>query len=175
MIVGHIGVAIAARGARTTAPLWLLILASQLPDWADALVCSTGVQTTVPGMLTHSLPAVGTLAVMATITAFALTRDFAGSALVGAVVLSHVAGDYVTGVKPTWTRGPTIGLGLYARPLVDFVFEAAIIIAGWLFYRLSFPVQRRTSREVFLVVVVLLAAQAAADILFWLRPGLPKC
>jgi len=175
VLVGHIGVAIGAHGIRTIVPLWLLIVASQLPDWADAVVCSTGTQTTVTGMLTHSLPAVAMLALAGAVVALAITRDFAGSALVGAVVVSHVLGDYFTGIKPSWAGGPTIGLGMYARPAIDFLFESVVITGGWFLYRQSLPVDRRSSREALLLLVALLAIQGAADVVFWLQPGIPKC
>ena len=175
MLVGHVGVAIGAHGIRKTLPLGLLIIASQLPDWIDATLCMSGVRSSVPGMLSHSLPAITVLAVVAGILTFARSRDVAASSLVGMVVASHVIGDYFTGIKPLWAGGPTVGLGLYDRPALDFVFEAAVITAGWLLYRSSFPAERRSSREVSAVLVVLLALQLGADVVFWLSPGMQKC
>lgn len=175
MLAGHIGVAIAALGIRRTLPLPLLILASQLPDWTDATLCMAGVRSAVPGMFSHSLPAVVLLAVATAVATFAITRDGPGSGLVALVVLSHLAGDYVTGFKPAWPGGPVLGLGLYEWPAMDFAFESIVITAGWFLYRRSFPAERRSSRQVVAVLVTLLAIQFAADVVFWLSPGIKKC
>jgi len=175
MFVGHVGVAIGAFGIRTTVPLWLLILASQLPDWADATFCLAGVRSDVPGILSHSIPAVIVLAAAAALAGYVISRDGAGSALLALVVASHYVGDYFTGIKPTWPGGAMIGWQLYRQPALDFILEGAVIIAGWTLYRRSFPDDRRSSREVIAVLVVLLMIQLAADIVFSLAPGMRKC
>jgi membrane-bound metal-dependent hydrolase YbcI (DUF457 family) len=126
-------------------------------------------------MLTHSIPAVGVLAIIAGLGYYVFTKDALGMALLGAVVVSHALGDYVTGIKPTWPGGPVIGLQLYRNPMVDFIIEGLVIVAGWMAYRNSFPERSRSSRDVTLVLVSLLAIQLAADIIFLTTPGLKKC
>jgi len=172
---GHIGVAIGAFGLRQTVPLWLLIIASQLPDWADATLCLANARPVVPGMLSHSVPAVIVLAGVAAAVAYAMSRDVASSGLVALVVASHYVGDYFTGIKPTWPGGPMVGLELYRQPALDFLLESAVIALGWTIYRRSFPPERRSSREVVAVLVVLVMVQLAGDIFFSLAPGLKKC
>lgn len=175
MYAGHVGVALGAKGLRSTIPLWLLIIASQLPDWADSTLCVAGVTSATPGMYSHSIPAIAALTLAGALVYLASTRDGAGAAFVGAVVVSHVLGDYITGLKPTWSGGPMIGLRLYRHPEIDFVVEAIVIVAGWLIYRASFPPAKRSSRYVFSVLGVLLALQLLADIVFSMTPGLRKC
>ena len=175
MYVGHVGIALGAHGLRRTVPLWLLILASQLPDWADALFCVGGVRSTVPGMLTHSIPAVAVLAAVIAFAWYASSRDAASASLVFAVVATHAVGDYFTGIKPSWPGGPLVGLHLYQRPAIDFALESAVIFLGWLIYRKSFPSEKRSSRGVYLVLLVLIVIQLAADIVFLTTPGLKKC
>ena len=175
MFVGHVGAAIGAFGVRQTVPLWLLITASQLPDWADATLCIAGAQPAVPGMLSHSIPAVLVLAIVAAIAGYAVSRDLFASGLVALVVISHYAGDYFTGIKPTWPGGPMVGLQLYQEPALDFILESTVLTLGWIVYRRSFPPERRSSREVIAVLVVLVIIQLAADIFFSLSPGLKKC
>lgn len=175
MYVGHVGIAIGAHGLRRTIPLWLLIVASQLPDWADAVVCIGGVRSTVPGMLTHSIPAVAVLAAGVALAWYATSRDAPGALLVFAVVATHAIGDYFTGIKPSWPGGPLIGLQLYQRPAIDFALESAVIFLGWLIYRSSFPPEKRSSRGVYLVLAALIVIQLAADIVFLTTPGLKKC
>ena len=175
MYAGHVGVALGAKGMRPVLPLSALIMASQLPDWADASLCLAGVTSSTPGMFSHSFPAIGVLTIAGALVYLATTRDMTGAAFVAALVISHALGDYVTGIKPTWSGGPMIGLHLYGHPMMDFIFEAIVIIAGWLIYRTSFPEDKRLSRGVVAVLGVLLALQLAADIVFSMTPSLRKC
>lgn len=175
VLAGHIGIAIAVKGLRPSIPLWILILATQLPDWADAALCAAGVRTPIPGELSHSFIAIGALAILAALVSFAVARQSRGSLLVPAVVVSHALGDYFTGLKPTWPGGPMIGLGLYDRPALDFVLEGFVITAGWLLYRRSLPEPKRHSKEAFAMLAALLFIQLAADIVFSLAPGMKKC
>jgi hypothetical protein len=172
---GHVGFALGAKGFRSSLPLWALIFASQLPDWTDATACLSGLHSVTPGMFSHSLPAVAVLTLLATVAYVAATRDLVGAGFVAALVVSHVLGDYVTGLKPTWSGGPMIGLQLYRVPALDFVVEAVVILAGWLIYRASLPRDRRSTHDTWSLLGVLLALQALADIVFSLSPGLRKC
>ena len=175
MYAGHVGVAVGAKGLRSALPLWALIIASQLPDWADASMCLAGVANSTPGWYSHSFPAIGVLTIVGALVYLATTRDAVGSAFVGALVLSHAPLDYLTGLKPTWSGGPIIGLQLYRHPGWDFVAEAMVILTGWVVYRASFPKNRQSSREVWSMLGALLAIQALADIVFSISPGLRKC
>jgi hypothetical protein len=172
---GHIGVALGAHGIRKAIPLWLLIIASQLPDWADAGLCLANIRPAVPGFYSHSFPAVGILALIAAVVYCMMVRDPAGMFIVAMVVVSHALLDFLTGTKPTWIGGPVVGLGLYRHPVIDFAIEAMVLIAGWVIYRQSLPEDRRSSAPVFTLLGALLAIQAAADIFFSFAPGLRKC
>ena len=175
MYVGHVGIALGAHGLRRAAPLWFLILASQLPDWTDAAFCLAGIRPSVQGILSHSLPAVAILALVAAAAYAAMMRDPAGMLLVAAVVVSHAAGDYLTGIKPTWNGGPMIGLMLYRKPLIDFVLEAAVILGGWFLYRRSLEPERRAAEPVYTLLAALILIQAGADIVLSFAQGLRKC
>jgi len=175
MYAGHLGIALGAKGLRASIPLWVLVVAAQLPDWADAGFCIAGVRSAVPGMYTHSFAAVAVLSGLAAAMYFGTSRDRIGAATVGAVVLTHVLGDYITGIKPTWAGGPLIGLGIYDNPPVDFVVEAIVILAGWFIYRKSIAEPRRNSLPVNLIPVALLLFQLAAVIAFSISPPLRKC
>src|ERR1700675_2801822 len=144
MYIGHLGVALAGKGLRRTAPLWLLIVATQGCDWVQAVAC-----VAAPGgpsaMWSHSFAAVAALAAALSLVAYLLTGDRGIAALTGTVAVSHLLADYVTGVKPTWPGGPMIGLDLYAHPVGDLAFETVVLIVGWLFYRRSLPPRARSS------------------------------
>jgi membrane-bound metal-dependent hydrolase YbcI (DUF457 family) len=126
-------------------------------------------------MLSHSLPAVAVLSAVLALVYFAAARDVAAAALVAAIVVSHAVADYTTGLKPTWPGGPFVGLQLYRQPILDFVLEAGVIVGGWLVYRTSFPLEKRSSTRVAFVLAALLIIQLGADILFMTTPGLKKC
>ncbi len=126
-------------------------------------------------MLSHSFPAIGILTLGGALIYFVSTRDTTGSAFIAALVVSHALGDYITGLKPTWSGGPMIGLRLYQHPYIDFAFEAIVVLAGWMIYRSSLPRDRRTSRYTVSMLGVLLALQLLADIVFSMSPGLKKC
>jgi hypothetical protein len=175
MYGGHVGIALAGKGIRRTLPLWLLLVATQLPDWTDAAVCTAGISSSPSEMLSHSLPAIAVLAAVVSLLYYAGRRDAAGSALVACVVVSHALVDYLTGIKPTWPGGPTIGLHLYQRPAIDFLIEGVLILAGWMVYRRSLPDNRRNSAPAILLLVSVLLLQLAASASFALFPGLRKC
>lgn len=126
-------------------------------------------------MLSHSFPAIGVLTLLAGLAYLVATRDVTGAAFIGVLVISHAFADYLTGIKPTWSGGPMVGLQLYHHPVIDFALEGAVILAGWLLYRTSFPRERGNSREVLSILGVLLALQLAADIVFATVTGLRKC
>lgn len=175
MYAGHIGLALGAKGIRASIPLWVLVLATQLPDWADAGLCLAGVRTAVPGIYTHSLPAVATLAGVLSALYYAVSRDRAGAGIVGIVVVTHMLGDYFTGSKPTWPGGPMIGMRLYSYPYIDFVAEALVIGGGWLLYRRTFHESRRSTWPVNLMPAALVLFQLAAVIALSISPALRKC
>jgi LexA-binding, inner membrane-associated putative hydrolase len=175
MYGGHVGIALAGKGYRETVPLWLLLIATQLPDWADAAVCVAGIESPPSGMLSHSLPAVAVLSAALSLLYFAVARDLAAAGLVAAIVVSHAVADYATGIKPTWPGGPQIGLQLYKQPALDFILEASVIVIGWMIYRRSLPEERRNSNPVNLLLFCLLLLQLAASVSFLLFPGVKKC
>jgi hypothetical protein len=175
MYGGHVGIALAGKGYRETVPLWLLIFASQLPDWTDAAICASGVSSPPAETLSHSIPAVAILAAALALLYYAARRDGKASALVALIVVSHMLVDYLTGRKPTWPGGPVIGLQLYHHPAIDFIVESVVIFAGWTIYRRSLPSDRQQSNPVMLILIVALMLQGAASLSFALFPGVSKC
>lgn len=173
MYVGHLGIALGAKGLRRDAPLWLLVLAAQGPDWAQGLACFTG--THAHAMWSHSLPAVLALATALALTSYAVTRDPAATGLTVAIVVSHLLVDYLTGIKPTWPGGPMVGLDLYAHPAWDFVLESALIIVGWWIYRRSVAPESRSSPLVGVLLVALIVTQALGVVKLAIAPPVSKC
>jgi hypothetical protein len=168
---GHVGFGLGAYSFRKTLPLWLVLLAAQIPDWLDAGYCVAGVSRGPFGLHSHGFVPVVVSAVIAAGVAYAITRDLPGSCIVALVVASHWGLDFLTGMKPTWNGGPVMGLSLYSRPFADVIIESATILAGWLLYRRTLPRSVRNNRWTYAIVFGLCALQAAAGIAFALSLG----
>lgn len=174
MYLGHVGIALGAKGVRRDIALIVLLVATYAPDWVDAGLCVIGAYDR-NGMLSHSFPAVILLGTAAVAAYGFRTRDFTGSLIVGAVVLSHALLDLVTGYKPTWPGGPMIGLGLYRHPLADLVVESVVIVAGVVLYRRTLPARSRPWIDAAAMLGALLLMQTAITAIRALTVALPKC
>ena len=162
MIVGHIGVAAATRSAWKRASLPWLLVGCVSPDLVDIAFALAGVCNPY-GLYSHTVHSAALQAAVLGGAALLVTGSRAtalGSAL---MVLLHLPPDLVTGHKIFWPGGPMVGLYLYQRPLLDFLVEAPILVAGWWLLRRS-PGAPRWATSV-LVLGVLLAGQGALDLL----------
>lgn len=175
MYGGHLALGIAARRWVPIVPLWLLVIASQLPDWIDVVVCTTQSGIASPAMFSHSLPAVATLSFAGALVGRFVYGSWYVGKILALLILSHLLGDFITGVKPTWPGGPQIGLRLYSRPLLDFFLESAIIFWGWWMYRSTFRPAARETFGVRAMLFGLITLQAVADIAFVVAPRISKC
>ena len=176
MYAGHIGFGLGAYSFRKTVPLWLLLIAAQIPDWLDAGYCVADLDRGPYGLYTHGFIPVAAAAVLAALFTYVLIDDASGALLVALVVASHWGLDYLTGIKPTWPGGPVVGLNLYARPVVDVILESATILIGWLLYRRTLPRSVRNSGWTYAILFTLCALQVLAGVAFALSlGGHPKC
>lgn len=175
MYAGHIAVGISGKRWAPIVPLWLLIFASQLPDWMDAAVCAVRPGTFNPAMLSHSFLAIAAMSAVAALIGRFIYGSWYLAKILALIVISHLLGDLVTGLKPTWTGGPLVGLRLYSRPALDFVFESLVIFWGWWMYRTTFRPVDRDSFAVRSMLFGLIAIQAVADIAFAVVPRVSKC
>jgi LexA-binding, inner membrane-associated putative hydrolase len=174
MYVGHVGAALAAKRIRRSIGLALLVVATYAPDWVDAGLCLAGKSNPVE-MLSHSIPAVAFLALVALTGYGSVTRDWKGGTILAAVVISHVLLDWITGSKPTWPGGPMIGLQLYAHPIADFVAEAAVIATGGVLFARTLSPRKRRWVDVSLMLGGLLVIQLAIDVAHSMLKTIPKC
>ena len=174
MYIGHVAAALAAKRWRRGIGLLVLLVATYTPDWVDAGLCVAGVYN-AREMLSHSIPAVLLFALVGFVAYAAATRDWTGALVIGAVILSHLLLDWITGYKPTWPGGPMIGLQLYDHPLADFVAEGIVIFAGALLYGRTLPPRRRPWVDISIMLGALLSLQLTIDIAHVLIKSLPKC
>ena len=162
MIVGHVGVAAATRSVwrRTSLP-WLLV-ACVSPDIVDVTLALAGVCNPY-GLYSHTIHSVALQAAVIGGAALLVTGSRTTAFASALMVFLHLPPDLVTGYKIFWPGGPMIGLYVYQRPLLDFLIEAPILITGWWLLRRSRRVPGWATSV--LVLVVLLAGQAALDLL----------
>jgi hypothetical protein len=161
VIVGHVGVAAAARSAwrRTSLP-WLLV-ACVAPDLVDITFAAVGVCNPY-GLYSHTVHAAALIAAVIGGAAL-LTTDSRATALATALmVLLHLPLDLVTGHKIFWPGGPMMGLDVYGHPLVDFAIEAPLLIVGWWLLRRSRSAPWWATSA--LALCTLLAGQAVLDL-----------
>jgi membrane-bound metal-dependent hydrolase YbcI (DUF457 family) len=172
--LGHVGIALGARGMRREVSLLLLLVAAYAPDWIDAGLCVAGAYDP-RGMLSHSFPAAA-LVIAVVLTTFRFTkRDMTGALVVCAVVVSHLVLDWITGYKPTWPGGPMMGLRLYDQPSANLVVETVVILVGVFFYRRSLPFRVRPWVDLAAMAGLLIAMQVVVTIAKALAVSLPKC
>ncbi len=176
MYAGHLGFGLGAYSFRKTVPLWLLLIAAQIPDWLDAGYCFADINRGPFGLYTHGFIPIAVMAVLAASFTYVLTLDATGALIVALIVASHWGLDYLTGIKPTWPGGPVLGLNLYARPVVDAILESAIVLIGWLLYRRALPQSVRNNVWTYATLLSLCALQVLAGVAFALNlGGHPKC
>ena len=176
MYAGHIGVGLGAYSFRRTLPLWLLLIAAQIPDWLDAGFCVADVSRGPAGLYTHGFIPVAAAAIICGVCTYLLTHDLTGAMIVALVVASHWCLDYFTGIKPTWPGGPIVGMNLYTRPVIDVVLESGTILAGWLLYRRALPEPVRDNGWTYATLFSLCGLQVLAGVAFALSlGGHPKC
>jgi membrane-bound metal-dependent hydrolase YbcI (DUF457 family) len=170
VIVGHLGVAFGARAFRRDAPLVWLMAASIAPDLADGCIAlarmalrndTSRFLCNAFGAWTHSLPASAVLAVLMAGAALAYTHNRAAAAVIGAVVLTHLPLDLVTGLKALWPGGPVAGLFFYRFALWDFLTELPVLLLGWALLRRSGGPRWATSIA---TIAGLVLIQAKADL-----------
>lgn len=136
----------------------LLVPVAFAPDWIEWFFDAVGHRNRE---ISHSLVSVGIGATLVALAYLLATRQRADAAAVWLTYVSHWPADYITGLKPTWPGGPTVGLYLYARPIPEFFVEAVVVIVCWFAYRRSLPVAARHRSVGLLIPVGLIAMQIA--------------
>ena len=158
MVTGHLSLAFAAHARWPRAQLVALLVAAILPDLADFVLPQGNQCRTACGMYTHAFPAVLVLAAAMTALAWGIWHRRATASLAGAMVLMHVAFDFVTGNKPFWLGGPATGLSLFRFPALDFALEATMMTIAWVILRRSPNAPRWAIHPVTLGVLIVTQA-----------------
>ena len=153
MFAGHYSTAFAARKLKPVVPLWHLFIATQLLDFAWAILVLLGVEKVrvVPHFMeasmldlyympyTHSLP--GSLGwAMGAGLLYALwwkdKRKVAAGLIFGAAVLSHWVLDLIVHAPDLllYPGGPKVGFGLWESLLWSQLIEGGLLLGGVVIY-----------------------------------------
>jgi len=176
MFVGHYGVSFAAKTMDQRLPLWALFIAVQLLDviWAPFVLLGVEKVQIVPGITasspldlyympyTHSLLA-AVLWSLAALLAYRAWRgtptEARGGLLLALAVFSHWVLDVVVHRPdlPLYDDTAKVGVGLWNRPVLAFVLEAALLLGSMGIYLRS---RRRGRASLIAFGLVMLAIQA---------------
>lgn len=145
MFVGHYGPSLGLRHASGGVPLWVLFLAVQFVDVLWSFLIMFGVEKVriTPGFTasnpldlyympyTHSLTAsVAWALLLGWLASFVWSRR--GGVVVGLCVFSHWLLDLPVHIAdlPLWGDVHKVGFGLWDRPVIALVLEAAVLFIG---------------------------------------------
>ena len=156
MYAGHAALALLAKGKRPRIPIAFLVPVAFGPDWIDLVSHFLHHPTAT---LSHSIVSVAIGSTVAALVYAVWRGALADAGVVWLTYASHWPADYLTGFKPTWPGGPFVGLMLYSRPAVDLLMESVLVIACWLAYRRTLPVEARRHAAAYLVPIGLIAMQ----------------
>jgi hypothetical protein len=174
MIIGHIGVAYAAKARWPRVPLGALLLASLSPDILREVFASAGLDWRQTNLYSHGLPWCLLLAAAAGLLAWKALADrtrMAGIVVAGLVLL-HVALDLVSGNKDMGPGGP-VGLYLESFQQLELVIESGLLLAGWWMMRRAVA-PRWATHWVMPVALILLEATYLAGSMS-MRPYKTRC
>ena len=138
MIIGHIGVAYAAKARWPRVPLGALLVATLAPDILREVFASAGLNWRQTNLYSHGFPWFLLLAVAAGLLGWKALEDRTrtGGYLIAGVILTHVALDLLSGNKDMGPGGP---VGLYVESIqqLELVIEGGLVLAGWRLMRRS--------------------------------------
>jgi hypothetical protein len=136
MIIGHLGVAFAARSRWPRISIYWLVVATMAPDLLRAALAATGMSMGYTTRYSHLLPWSAYLALALGVIAFAIFRSSTAAAVTAVVVMSHIGLDFISGAKALWD-GSVPGLDAQRYMQLEFVIEAVLCWWGWRLLRRS--------------------------------------
>jgi hypothetical protein len=157
MIIGHLGVAFAARARWPRLSMAWLVIATMAPDLLRFALSQAGESMGVATRYSHLLPWSALFALALGAAALVASRNPLAALVTVAVVLSHIALDAVSGQKALWNGGPA-GLNAQHYQQLEFLIEASLAWYGWRLLRRSIAPTWFARRA---VLVTLLACEGA--------------
>lgn len=163
MIIGHLGVAFAAKWRWRRIPLGTLLAATFAPDILRLALAGTGLRFQDTNLYTHAIPWCVLVAIIAGTLAWRAMHDRSAGLVVGAIVMSHIALDAFSGHKPLWRNGP-VGMDAGSFEQLELVIEAALLMTGWLLLQRVRSPRWATHRAVPLLLIGIQIANALGSI-----------
>jgi hypothetical protein len=181
MFIGHFALALAAKPVSPRTSLGTLFAAAQLADLVWPILLLLGVETVRvdPGNTaftpldfvsypwTHSLLMALVWAAAFALAYFGRTRFARGAWVIGVLVFSHWALDFVThrADLPLAPGAAKVGLGLWSSVPATVLVEGVLFAAGVLVYARNTRPRDRTGRLAFWALVVFLIAIYVSNIM----------
>jgi membrane-bound metal-dependent hydrolase YbcI (DUF457 family) len=179
MFIGHFAVGFAAKRVAPRASLGTLFMAAQFIDllWPTLLLLGVERVRIAPGITaftpldfehypwTHSLLAVLNWGLLFGVVYFLIQRDRRTSLVLGLLVVSHWALDFLTH-RPDlllWPGSPRVGLGLWDSVAGSLAVELILFVFGILVYLRATTARDALGRWTLWGLVVFLLAIYSAD------------
>jgi hypothetical protein len=174
MFIAHIGLGLAAKRIAPTVPLGVLLLASEATDVLCGVLMFAGIEKmrASPGATamtpleflyypwSHGLFMNVVWGLLAAFVGARLLRDRRGGVIIGLLVFSHWALDFISH-KPDmpllWDNSLKVGLGLWNSVPGSMAVEFALFIAGIVLYSRMAPAKDRTGTLAFAGMAVFFA------------------
>jgi hypothetical protein len=172
MLIGHLGLAYAARARWRDIPVAWLAAATFAPDLARLTLQAAGVDRWDLNLYTHLLPWSLLLAGALALLAWSVGHNARWAIVIGALVLSHIGLDMISGHKPLWIGGP-MGLDVQRYQQLEFVIEAALLVVGWRLLRRAEQGTQLARRSVLAALLVVEAVYLGKSLLD--RPYATRC
>ncbi len=164
MYVGHVAIALAAKGARPQLPLWFLLITAQAPDWLVIATRLSGHDIARVERFTETSLSLILVAIPIAVAFYAGSNDLKSSAIIWLVAASHSLCDFFTSKQPLLPGGVAHGLGWYERPLHDFALETAMVIGAAFIYRRTLTDRAKRSAAFMVTFASLVLFQAAVGV-----------
>jgi hypothetical protein len=165
MFLGHFAVGLAAKPFAPKASLGVLLVATQVPDILFGVFLIVGVATGGATPWDHGLVMTAVWSVIAFAIAFLFSRDLRTGIVVGILVLSHWAGDFIAWdrVLPLAFAGsPLVGLGLYNSVVVMIAGDFALFAGAIAIYLRKTKANDRVGTWAFWLMVAYILAMMPA-------------
>jgi hypothetical protein len=137
---GHFAVAFAAKPAAPKAPLWVLLVATEILDLLCFGFMAAGIKRAAPDPSlpwSHGLFMSIVWSAVAGVIAFLFYRDRRTSIVIGFLVFSHWVLDFIahdSDLPLLFNGSPLVGLGLESSLAVGLIMELSLLAGGIAIY-----------------------------------------
>jgi hypothetical protein len=180
VVLGHYGLALAAKRFASRTSLGTLVLAAQLADEVWPILLLLGIERVeirsasqptlrldfVSYPITHSLLTGIIGGIVLGLIYFILRRDFRGAIITALLVPSHWVLDLLvhTPDLPIWPGGPKVGFGLWHSLPATLILELLFFVGGLVIYLQSTTSKDKIGRYALWGFIILLVVGYASSL-----------